>query len=71
MDTALIKIGHLKSFMRKRAAETIENLQLTGQNLGQVFSSKSGCPRAMHFIPFEAKQPNLNLKTWSKQLISC
>jgi len=35
--------------------------------LGRVFNSRSGYTQAMHFHPYEAKRPNLNLKTRTKQ----
>ncbi len=44
-------------------------LQLTRQNLGQVFNSISGCKCAMQLSCFEAKQPSLKLKTCAKQLL--
>ncbi len=44
-------------------------VQLTGQNLGRVFNFRSGYNGAMHFRPYEAKQPSLNLKSWHKQLL--
>ncbi len=45
-------------------------LQLTGQSLGQGFNSRSDCMSAIiHLFSYEAKQPNLKLKTWSKQLL--
>jgi hypothetical protein len=43
-------------------------LQLTGQNLGPVFNSRSDCMSANYVFCYEAKQPNLQLKTWKKQL---
>ncbi len=47
----------------------MDKLQLKGQNLGRVFNSRSGRMRAMHLCCFEAKGPNLKLKTWPKQLL--
>jgi hypothetical protein len=44
-------------------------LQLTGQNLGQVFNFRFGHLQAEHFWCYQVKQPNLKLKTWSKQLL--
>ncbi len=38
----------------------------TGQNLGRVFDSRTGCVYAMQLPCFEAKKPNLMLKTWAK-----
>jgi len=46
----------------------MDKLQLTGQNLGRVFNSRSGCMCAMHLCCFEAKWPSLKLKTRPKQL---
>jgi hypothetical protein len=48
---------------------SMDKLQLTGQNLGRVFNSRSGCMCAMHLCYYEAKLPNLKLKTWPKQLL--
>jgi hypothetical protein len=38
-------------------------------NLGRVFNSRSGCMYVMNLCCYEAKQPNLNLKTQPKQLL--
>jgi hypothetical protein len=48
---------------------TMDKLQLRGQNLGRVYSSKSDCMSAMHLFCYEAKQLNLKLKTRPKQLL--
>ncbi len=45
----------------------MDNLQLTGWNMGRVFHSRSGCMCTKHLCCYEAKQPNLKLKTWPKQ----
>ncbi len=42
--------------------------QLAGQYLGRVFSSRSGCTCQKHLFCYEAKQPNLKLRTRPKQL---
>jgi hypothetical protein len=47
----------------------MDKLQLTERNLGRVFNSTSGRSFAMHLCCYEAKQPNLKLKTRSKQLL--
>jgi hypothetical protein len=47
----------------------MDKLQVTGQNLGRVFSSRSDCMSAMNFFCYEAKQLNLKLKTWPKKLL--
>ncbi len=47
----------------------MDKLQLAGQNLGRVFNSRSCCVCDMQLSCFEAKLPNLMLKTWPKQLI--
>ncbi len=44
-------------------------LQLTGQNLGLIFNSRSGCVRFMRICCSEIKLSNLELKTWPKQLL--
>ncbi len=49
--------------------QTMDKLQLAGQNLGQVFNSRSGCMCAMHLCCYEAKRPNLKLQTCPKQLL--
>jgi hypothetical protein len=54
-----------------RAKNGMDKLQLTGQNLGRVFNHKSVLMFAMHLFCYEAKQPNLNLKTRPKQLLGC
>jgi hypothetical protein len=48
----------------------MDKLKLTGRALGRVFNFRSGCMcHTMHLRPGVAKQPNLELKTWSKQLL--
>jgi hypothetical protein len=47
----------------------MDKLQLTGQNLGRVFNSRSDCMSGMHLYCYEAKQLNLKLKTQPKQLL--
>ncbi len=47
----------------------VDKLQLTGQNLGGVFNSRSNCMCAMRLCCFEAKWPSLKLKTRPKQLL--
>jgi hypothetical protein len=47
----------------------MDKLQLTGQNLGRVFNSRSDCMSAMHLFCYEAEQLNLKLKTRPKQLL--
>ncbi len=47
----------------------MDKLQLTGQNLGRVFNSRSDCMSAMHLFFYEAKQLYLKLKTQPKQLL--
>jgi hypothetical protein len=37
--------------------------------LGRVFNFRSGCMHTMHLLPGVAIQPNLELKTWPKQLL--
>ncbi len=44
-------------------------LQLTEKNLGRVFNSRSGCMCVMHLNCYEAKWPDLRLKTRPKQLV--
>ncbi len=43
------------------------NFYEQGQNLGQVFNCRSGCKHAPHLLRYEAKQPNLKLKTQPEQ----
>ena len=53
------------------AHETVimDKLKLTGQNLGRVFNSRSGCMYAMQLWCCESGRPNLKLKTQPKQLL--
>ncbi len=44
-----------------------DKLQLTGQNLGGVFNSRSGHTRVVYFHTYEAKQPNLKWKSQLRQ----
>jgi hypothetical protein len=50
-------------------SKVLDKFQLTGQNLGRVFNSISGCMCAMHLCSSEPKWPNLKLKTWPKLLL--
>ncbi len=47
----------------------MDKLQLTGRNLCRVFNSRAVCMAAMELSCFEAKRPNLMLKTQPKQLL--
>ncbi len=47
----------------------MDKLQLKGQSLGRVFNSRSGCMHATHLFGYEAKLPDLKLKTRHKQLL--
>ncbi len=49
--------------------KSMDKPQLTGQNSGRVFYSRNGYMCAMHWCGNGAKQPNLKLKTRSKQLL--
>jgi hypothetical protein len=53
------------------ASVLMDKLHQTGQILGRVFSPTSGCTHAMHFHPYEAKQPILKWKTRPLQLLGC
>ncbi len=48
---------------------SMEKLQLTGRNLGQVFNFRVGCVHAMHLFSYKVKLSNLKLKIQSKQLL--
>ncbi len=45
----------------------MDKLQITGQTLGRVAITRSGCICAMHLYCYEAKLPNLMLKTQPNQ----
>jgi len=47
----------------------MDKLQLTGQTLGRVFNSRSGCEYSSNSSAIITKLPNLLLKTWPKQLL--
>ncbi len=47
----------------------LKKLQLTGQNLGRVISSRSGHVHGKLIRCHEVKQPSLKLKTRPKQLL--
>jgi hypothetical protein len=47
----------------------MDKLQQEGQNLGRVFNSRCGCIPGMTLHFYEAKLPNLNLKTRLRQLL--
>jgi hypothetical protein len=48
----------------------MDKVQLTGQNLGRVFNSRSGRMKVVQLLFFEAKLPNLKSKTRPKQLLN-
>jgi hypothetical protein len=48
---------------------SMEKLQLTGPNLGQVFNFRAGCVHAMHLCSYIVKLPKLKLKIRPKQLL--
>jgi hypothetical protein len=47
----------------------MDKLQLTGQNLGQVFNPKSSHWHAAYLWCYQIKLPNLKFKTWPMQLL--
>ncbi len=47
---------------------SMDKLQLTGQNPGRVFNSRSGCMHDVNLHCFEAKLNNLKLERQGKQL---
>jgi hypothetical protein len=47
----------------------MDKLQLTGQNMDQVFNFKSVYLHAGHLCCYQVKLPNLKLKIWPKQLL--
>jgi hypothetical protein len=46
-----------------------DKLQLTGQNLYQVFNFRIGCIHAVHLLCYGIKRPNFKLKTQLKELL--
>ncbi len=48
--------------------QSMDKLQLTGQNLGRVFNSRSCHLYVMHACGYRFKLPNLKLKTRPEQL---
>ncbi len=48
----------------------MDKLLLTGLNLGRVFNSRSSFMWVVHLFCYEAKWPNLKLKTRRKQLFT-
>jgi len=44
----------------------MDKLQLTGQKLDRVFNSRSSCMSTIYLYCYEAKWPNLKLKTKPK-----
>jgi hypothetical protein len=45
----------------------MDKLKLTGQNLGWIFNARLSCACTGLAIVHITKQPNLKLKTWTKQ----
>ncbi len=50
-------------------SKILDKFNLTGQNLSWVFNLRIGCKDPVHLHCFEAKLPNLKLKTQSEQLL--
>jgi hypothetical protein len=65
---AVCHYGPRQSFTLAKSTAT-DKLQVTGQNLGRVFNSRSGCMRARFLRCHEAKLSDLKLKTRSKILL--
>jgi hypothetical protein len=55
--------------LKRSRSLPMDKLQLTGQNLGRVFNSRSSRVHAQQLHFSEMKQPNLKLKTRPKQLL--
>ncbi len=49
--------------------ESMDKLELTGQNLGQVFNFRGVHLHVAHLQRYQVKLPNLKLKTRPKQLL--
>ncbi len=49
--------------------QSMDKLELTGQNLGRVFNFRFGHLHAEHFWCYQVKLPNLKLKPQPKQLL--
>jgi hypothetical protein len=64
---ALLGISFVRAFCM--ITFVVDKLQLTLQKMGLVFNSGSGLMCDVHLCCFEAKWPNLKLKTQPKQLL--
>jgi hypothetical protein len=53
----------------KTLEQSMEKLELTGQNLGRVFNFKCGHLHSAHLFCYMVKLRNLKLKTQPKQLL--
>ncbi len=51
------------------SSQCMDELKLTGRNLGRVFNYRLGHACTGHIIVHISKQPNLKLKTRPKQLL--
>jgi hypothetical protein len=60
---SIIDLNHYMIIELVTSTLFLDKPQLTGQNLGQVFNSRSGWVQAMQLHCFETKLPNLKLKT--------
>jgi len=47
----------------------MDKLKLTGRNLGRVFNIRRSHLHAATFLVLSVQLPNLQLKTWPKQLL--
>ncbi len=74
VDFSLLRLGaHLYDLLMDGLSMdnglVIDKLNLTGQNLGQVFNFRQGCTFVCYAITLITKQSCLKLKTWPKQLL--
>ncbi len=65
---AVSHYGPRQSFTFSKST-AMDKLQVTGQNLGRVFNSRSGCMCARLLRCYEAKLPDLKSKTRSKIIL--
>jgi hypothetical protein len=65
---AVSHYGPRQSFTLAKST-AMDKLQVTGQNLGRVFNSRSGCMCARLLRCHETKLPDLKLKTRSKIIL--
>ncbi len=69
LKKSFIALASVVNVVKLSSSLIMAKLQLTGQNLGRVFNSRSGCVHTMMVNCVETKLLNLKLKARAKQVV--